>query len=77
MKKSALPHLGIPVRGKMQFMVVSANRCDCERGVRFAGGSSVIAPDSSIISYRDSGDGIVYAQVDLDLTKQKISIRHR
>ncbi|CEO88984.1 nitrilase-related carbon-nitrogen hydrolase [Syntrophaceticus schinkii] len=51
--------------------VVSTNRCDCERGVRFAGGSGVIAPDGSNIGYLDSGDGVVYAQVDLDLTKQK------
>ena len=51
--------------------VVSTNRCDCERGVLFSGGSGVIAPDGSNISYLDSVDGIVYAQVDLDLTKPK------
>ncbi len=51
--------------------IVSANRCDCERGVRFAGGSGIIAPDGSNISYLDSGDGVVSAQVDLDLTRQK------
>lgn len=46
--------------------VIAANRSDRERGVQFSGGSTIIEPDGTIQQYMDSGEGIVYGEVDLD-----------
>jgi predicted amidohydrolase len=43
---------------------VAANRYGLERGVQFSGGSCVIGPDGTVLSSWDTGDQIVYAQVD-------------
>ncbi len=51
--------------------VIAANRYDKERGVQFDGGSCVINPDGTIQDYLDDGEGIVYAEVDLNLARNK------
>jgi predicted amidohydrolase len=50
---------------------IAADRYGLERGVQFSGGSCVIDPDGSIQNYLDSGDGIVYGEVDLNLSRNK------
>jgi predicted amidohydrolase len=50
---------------------IAADRYGLERGVQFSGGSCVIDPNGSIQSYLDSGDGIVYGEVDLNLSRNK------
>ena len=50
---------------------IAANRYGKERGVQFSGGSCVLNPDGSIQSCLDTGEGIVYGEVDLNLCRQK------
>jgi len=50
---------------------ISANRYGLERGVQFSGGSCIINPDGSIQNYIDTGECIVYGEVDLALTRDK------
>lgn len=50
---------------------ISANRYGLERGVQFSGGSCIINPDGSIQNYIDTGECIVYGEVDLALTHDK------
>jgi predicted amidohydrolase len=50
---------------------VAANRYGRERDVQFSGGSCVIDPDGTILAARDTGDGIVYATIDLDRARDK------
>ncbi len=50
---------------------IAANRYGVERGVQFSGGSCVIDPDGAIQAYLDSGDGIVYGEVDLSRSRNK------
>ncbi|HXZ04325.1 MAG TPA: nitrilase-related carbon-nitrogen hydrolase [Ktedonobacteraceae bacterium] len=50
---------------------IAADRYGIERGVQFSGGSCVIDPDGSIQDYLDSGDGIVYGEVDLNRSRNK------
>lgn len=49
--------------------VISANRWGEERGVRFRGHSAVIDPRGVAVAERPTGDGIVAAEVDLDLAR--------
>lgn len=49
--------------------LVESNRWGLERGVQFSGGSCIIAPDSTLVASRDSGDGIVTAEVDLGVVR--------
>jgi predicted amidohydrolase len=51
--------------------LIAANRSDCERGVRFSGGSAVIDPHGSIQSRHDCGEGIVYGEVSLREARRK------
>lgn len=51
--------------------LVAANRYGWERGTQFSGGSAVIGPDGGIIACQDSGDGIVYGEIDLGRARQK------
>ena len=51
--------------------LVAANRYGLERGVQFSGGSCIINPDGSIQQYIDDGEGIVYGEVDLSLSRDK------
>jgi predicted amidohydrolase len=44
--------------------LIAANRSGLERGVRFDGGSCVVDPDGAVQSWRDSGDGVVFGEVD-------------
>jgi predicted amidohydrolase len=44
--------------------VVAADRYGCERGVQFCGGSCILDPDGGVQAALDSGDGIVYGEVD-------------
>jgi predicted amidohydrolase len=50
---------------------IAADRYGIERGVQFSGGSCVIDPDGSIQDYLDSGEGIVYGEVDLTRSRNK------
>ncbi len=50
---------------------ISANRWGAERGVQFDGGSCVIAPDGTVQSSLDVGDGIVYGEVDIARGRDK------
>ncbi|MCF6386185.1 hypothetical protein L2K20_04325 [Mycobacterium sp. MBM] len=45
--------------------LVESNRWGLERGVQFSGGSCIIAPDSQVLASRDTGDGVVTAEIDL------------
>lgn len=51
--------------------LISANRWGCERGMEFAGGSSIISPEGKLISYIGGEIGIAYGEVDLDRARQK------
>ena len=51
--------------------LIAADRYGLERGVQFSGGSCVIDPDGSIQNYLDSGEGIVYGEVDLNRSRNK------
>ncbi|NIL77962.1 nitrilase-related carbon-nitrogen hydrolase [Rhodococcus sp. B10] len=44
--------------------VVESNRWGLERTVQFSGGTCIIEPDGTVASSIDSGNGIVYAQID-------------
>lgn len=50
---------------------IAADRYGLERGVQFSGGSCVIDPDGAIQDYLDSGEGIVYGEVDLTRSRNK------
>ncbi|HXX78484.1 MAG TPA: nitrilase-related carbon-nitrogen hydrolase, partial [Ktedonobacteraceae bacterium] len=50
---------------------IAADRYGSERGVQFSGGSCVIDPDGAIQDYLDSGNGIVYGEVDLNRSRNK------
>ncbi len=43
---------------------VAANRYGLERGIQFSGGSCIVDPDGEVLASRDTGDGIVYANVE-------------
>jgi predicted amidohydrolase len=51
--------------------VIESNRWGLERNVQFSGGSCVIAPDGGVVSVLDSGDGVAYAEIDLDLARAR------
>ncbi|NPV91082.1 MAG: amidohydrolase [Firmicutes bacterium] len=46
--------------------IVAADRWGRERGIQFSGGSCVIGPDGRVIEYRDDGNGVVMAELDLE-----------
>ncbi len=50
---------------------VCADRWGLERKTQFTGGSCIINPDGSIQSWRDSGNGIVYGDINLDKARNK------
>jgi len=50
---------------------IAANRYGLERGVQFSGGSCIISPDGSVQNYIDTGEGIVYGEVDLARSRDK------
>ncbi len=51
--------------------LVAADRYGLERGVQFSGGSCVLGPDGDVIAMRDSGDGVVYGEIDLAATQSR------
>jgi predicted amidohydrolase len=51
--------------------LIAADRYGLERGVQFSGGSCLIDPDGAIQNYLDSGEGIVYGEVDLTRSRDK------
>jgi predicted amidohydrolase len=51
--------------------LIAADRYGLERGVQFSGGSCVIDPSGAIQNYLDSGEGIVYGEVDLTRSRDK------
>ncbi|HVB73516.1 MAG TPA: nitrilase-related carbon-nitrogen hydrolase [Ktedonobacteraceae bacterium] len=50
---------------------IAADRYGLERGVQFSGGSCVLDPDGAIQAYLDTGEGIVYGEVDLRRSRDK------
>ncbi len=50
---------------------IAADRYGLERGVQFSGGSCIINPDGSLQAYLDTGEGIVYGDVDLLRSRDK------
>ncbi len=52
--------------------LIESNRWGLERTVQFSGGSCVIAPDGTIEAVIDSGDGIAYADIDLDRARSRL-----
>ncbi len=50
---------------------IAANRYGKERGTQFSGNSCIISPEGELLSYLDAGNGIVYAEVELDLARKK------
>ncbi len=50
---------------------VAADRYGSERSIQFSGGSCVIGPDGDLLALRDTGDGIVQAEIDLERTKER------
>jgi len=50
---------------------IAANRCGLERGVQFSGGSCVLDPDGAIQAYLDTGEGIIYGEIDLARARDK------
>ncbi|GCE47374.1 putative amidohydrolase [Thermosporothrix hazakensis] len=52
--------------------VVVANRYGNERGVQFSGGSCIINPDGTLQDFLSKGDGIVYGEIDLQASRQKV-----
>jgi predicted amidohydrolase len=51
--------------------VIESNRWGLERTVQFSGGSCVIAPDGSIVTVIDHGDGVALADLDLDAARSR------
>ena len=51
--------------------VIESNRWGLERTVQFSGGSCVIAPDGRIVAAIDGGDGVAFADIDLDLARER------
>jgi predicted amidohydrolase len=51
--------------------LIAADRYGRERGVQFSGGSCILNPDGSIQAFLDTGDGIVYGEVDLERARDK------
>lgn len=51
--------------------LIAANRSDMERGGQFSGGSCVLDPDGRIQAFLDTGEGIVYGEVDLARARNK------
>lgn len=51
--------------------VIESNRWGLERTVQFSGGSCVIAPDGSIVAVIDGGDGVAFAEIDLDVARDR------
>ncbi|MCB4768466.1 amidohydrolase [Ancylobacter sp. Lp-2] len=51
--------------------LIEANRWGLERTVQFSGGSCVIGPDGAIEAVIDSGDGVAYAELDLERARER------
>jgi predicted amidohydrolase len=51
--------------------LVAANRYGLERTVQFSGGSCVVDPDGTVLASRDTGDGIVYAEIEPARSRDK------
>jgi predicted amidohydrolase len=50
---------------------IAANRYGQERDIQFSGNSCVIGPDGKMLATQDTGNGIVYADVDLEQARRK------
>lgn len=51
--------------------LLESNRWGLERGVQFSGGSCIIEPDGNIAAVLDNGDGIAYAEIDINRSRQR------
>ncbi|MBS7543982.1 nitrilase-related carbon-nitrogen hydrolase [Ancylobacter oerskovii] len=51
--------------------LIEANRWGLERTVQFSGGSCVIGPDGAIEAVIDAGDGIAFAELDLQRARAR------
>jgi len=52
--------------------IIAANRSDVERSTEFSGGACILDPDGSIQASLDTGEGIVYGEVDLARARAKV-----
>lgn len=52
--------------------VVAANRYGRDRGVNYQGGSCVIDPAGKVQAFQPTGEGIVYGEVDIQRSRDKI-----
>jgi predicted amidohydrolase len=50
---------------------VAADRYGLERSVQFSGGSCILDPDGEVVAMQDSGEGIVYGEIDLERTRRR------
>lgn len=50
---------------------IAANRCGCERGLEFLGGSGVIGPDGVVQTVASSADEIAYGEIDLEVAASR------
>lgn len=50
---------------------VAANRWSVERTIQFIGRSCIINPDGTVQAYADSGNQVVYGEVDLEIARDK------
>jgi len=51
--------------------VIEANRWGWERTVKFSGGSCIIDPEGKILTVIDQGDGVAYADIELNKARNK------
>jgi predicted amidohydrolase len=51
--------------------LIEANRWGLERTVQFSGGSCVIEPDGTIAAVIDGGDGIAFAEIDIERARER------
>lgn len=51
--------------------LLESNRWGLERGVQFSGGSTIIAPDGTLLDVVDNGDGIAYGEIDVRLSRRR------
>lgn len=51
--------------------LLESNRWGLERGVQFSGGSCIIEPDGNIAAVVDNGNGIAYAEIDINRSRQR------
>ncbi|MCS6055624.1 hypothetical protein LNO36_00185 [Klebsiella variicola subsp. variicola] len=62
---------GLAGQWKTVCYLLESNRWGLERGVQFSGGSCIIEPDGNIAAVVDNGNGIAYAEIDINRSRQR------